>query len=123
MYIYICISELFLGIRENIANSRSIRFNHNFGWLVRMLEPFALQQGRKEGRRKGILARISTKDRNWLLKVRDNFSKRIGKKAPFCIGNLFSRAYPVSQKFFLFFLSFFVSFFIENIKIKINKID
>lgn len=66
MYIYICISELFLGIRENIANSRSIRFNHNFGWLVRMLEPFALQQGRKEGRKKERDSRANINERSEL---------------------------------------------------------
>lgn len=34
------------------------------------------------GAEAGILPRISTKDRNWLLKVRDNFSKRIGEGTP-----------------------------------------
>lgn len=61
-----CISELFLGIRENIANSRSIRFNYSFGWLVRMLEPFALQQGRKEGRKKERDSRANINERSEL---------------------------------------------------------
>ena len=66
IYIYVCISELFLGIRENIANSRSIRFNYSFGWLVRMLEPFALQQGRKEGRKKERDSRANINERSEL---------------------------------------------------------
>lgn len=52
------------------------------------------------GWRNEVPARISTKDRNWLLKVRDNFSKWIGEGAA-CIENQFLRAYPVSRNFII----------------------